>query len=349
MSNDLHLLIPALFWPDPALPEIYRDLPLPSLEHLLGKCSLSGNDSQGIEGWLCRAFGVSKQQDWPVAPLTLQIDGTKDVKAEHDYWIRADPVHLRLEHDQVLLADSRVFQVSAEEAEAFTGLLNRHFAMHGEEKIVILPLRPDRWYLRATRQLPVSTHSISEAINRGVTELLPFGPHGAFWRGLFNEIQMLLHEHPLNQAREARKEFAINSVWFWGGGVMPESTASAYTHVWSNHALAASLASACGIRHTPLPPSLTAWQQSAGHGRHLIMLDALHGKAQYGDAYGWRESLKGLERDWFAPLRELSRKKCFGRIMVTALGESTSKDFAARSSDLGKFWRRPKPLPTYTG
>ena len=48
MSNDLHLLIPALFWPDPSLPEIYRDLPLPALESLLAKCSLAEDESHGI-------------------------------------------------------------------------------------------------------------------------------------------------------------------------------------------------------------------------------------------------------------------------------------------------------------
>ena len=347
MSNDLHLLIPALFWPDASLPEIYRDLPLPALESLFAKCSLAEDESHGIEGWLCAAFGVTRQQDWPVAPVTLQIDGKEKVKEEHDYWMRADPVHLRLEHDRIVLADSRIFRISGKEADELAGYLNRHFAENGREEIVFLPLRPDRWYLRVTKHLPASTHPVSQAINRNVTELLPFGTNSAFWRGLFNEIQMLLHEHPVNQDREARGEFAINSIWFWGGGILPQTPACPYTHVWSNDILAASLASMCGIRHATLPVDMSEWQHSIEAGRHLVILDVLQGKALYEDAYGWREGLKRLEQDWFAPLRESLRQKRLNRVIFTALGERTARNFAVRHSDLRKFWRRSKPVFTY--
>ncbi|MEK7769407.1 MAG: phosphoglycerate mutase, partial [Pseudomonadota bacterium] len=85
---NLHLLVPSLFWPGDSLPEIYRNLPLPALETLLAKSLRTENESQGVETWLCRAFGVAKQQDWPVAPLTLQADSAGQMKAENHYWLR---------------------------------------------------------------------------------------------------------------------------------------------------------------------------------------------------------------------------------------------------------------------
>ncbi|MEP6605711.1 MAG: phosphoglycerate mutase, partial [Nitrosospira sp.] len=100
------MLIPTLFWPGTSLPEIYRDLALPSLENMLAKSLCTNDESTAIEAWLCRAFGVEQQHDWPVAPITLQMDGKGSLKAKEDYWIRADPVHLRIERDQVILADS---------------------------------------------------------------------------------------------------------------------------------------------------------------------------------------------------------------------------------------------------
>lgn len=343
---NLHLLVPALFWPDASLPEIYRDLPLPALETLLARSLSTDGETQEIEMWLCRAFGVSKQQDWPVAPITLQADGTGNVKAGDDYWFRADPVHLRIERDQIVLADSRIFRISPEEASQFTGLLNRHFAENGQE-IVFLPLQPDRWYLRVTKILPAETHLLSEVANKGINERLPFGANNMIWRGLFNEIQMLLHEHPLNHAREARGELAINSTWFWGGGIMPGSVARPYTHVLSNDILAGSLALACGTGHAPLPSDAAAWHQSATSGTHLIVLDTLLGKAQYGDAYGWRESLKELEQNWFAPLWALSKEGKFDQITLTAIHESGTRNFALKRGDFRKFWRRAKPLSVY--
>ena len=83
---NLHLLVPSLFWPDATLTGIYRDLPLPALENLLAKSTCTDDDtkaperSEGLEAWLCRAFNVPEQQDWPVAPITLTLDGDGKVK-----------------------------------------------------------------------------------------------------------------------------------------------------------------------------------------------------------------------------------------------------------------------------
>jgi hypothetical protein len=359
---NLHLLVPSLFWPDTTLTAIYRDLPLPALENLLAKSTCTDDDTQskiqgeiqgaaqgfeGLEAWLCKTFHVIKQQDWPVAPITLAVDGGGKIKARDEYWIRADPVHLHIERDQILLADSRVFRISSQEADQLTELLNRHFAASGQE-VIFLPLRPDRWYMRATKLLPAKTHLLGEVANKGIKELLPFGENNGLWRGLFNEIQMLLHEHPLNQSREARGEPVINSVWFWGGGSMPKSIVSPYTRVWSNDVLAGSLALAGGTDHAQLPPGATACLQCVNSGNQLVVLDVLRGKAQYADAYGWRESLKELEQNWFEPLLVMLKRGQVDQLILTSVSETRTRNFTARTGDLRKFWRRTRPIPTYS-
>ncbi|HEU4853805.1 MAG TPA: hypothetical protein VFS89_00770, partial [Nitrosospira sp.] len=97
----LHLLIPSLFWPEPSLTGIYHDLSLPALEGLLSKSTVTESEPQEVEAWLCDAFGIEKQQDWPVAPITLKVDGTENGPTDSGYWLRADPVHLHIEHDQI--------------------------------------------------------------------------------------------------------------------------------------------------------------------------------------------------------------------------------------------------------
>ncbi len=338
---NLHLLVPALFWPDASLPEIYHDLPLPALENFLAKCARTDDEPERLEPWLCRFFGVAKQLDWPVAPITLLGDGKAHINPADDYWIRADPVHLHIERDQIVLADSRVFPISPDEADQLTSLLNRHFSAN---EMAFLPLRPDRWYLRVIKTPPGQTHLLSDVVNRGINERLPFGANNTIWRGFFNEIQMLLHEHPLNQSREARGEPAINGAWFWGGGIMPESVGSPYAHVWSNDVLALSLAVASSTNHAPLPLNATILGTSATSGKHLVVLDALQGTAQYRDAYGWRESLKALDRDWFGPLWGMFRQGQVDQVTLTTLDDKGTTNFVVRRSDLGKFWRRPKPI-----
>jgi hypothetical protein len=349
---NLHLLVPSLFWPDATLTGIYRDLPLPALENLLAKSTCTDDDtkaperSEGLEAWLCRAFNVTRQQDWPVAPITLTLDGDGKVKVQDEYWIRADPVHLHIEHNQILLADSRVFRISSQEADQLTELLNQHFAASGQE-MVFLPLRPDRWYVRAAKIPPAKTHLLGEVANKSINELLPFGENAGLWSGLFNEIQMLLHEHPLNQLREARGEPAINSVWFWGGGSMPKRIVSHYTHVWSNHMLAGSLAAASGADYAQLPADAAACLQCTTSGNQLAVLDVLLGKAQYADAYGWRESLKNLEQNWFEHSLAMLKQGRIDQLTVTAIGETRTRNFTARTGDLRKFWRKTKPISTY--
>lgn len=353
----LHLLVPSLFWPETSLPEIYRDLPLPALETLLARSLYAEDQSQGVEAWLCSAFGVAQQQDWPVASVTLQADSAGQVNARNDYWLRADPVHLRIERDQFVLADSRIFQISAAEANQLTDLLNQHFAGDdlnlsvsetGRQQLVFLPLQSDRWYLRVAGIPALQTHALSEVAGKNIRARLPYGMDHLFWQGIFNEIQMLLHEHPLNQAREARGQPAINSIWFWGGGIKPQSGGCPYSQVWSNDALPRSLALAHGVDHAELPPAATAWQQQfSAPGDHLAVLDALHANAQYGDAYSWRENLKKLEQDWFAPLLAALKQGKLDQLTLTAMGGDRNRNFTVSRGDLWKFWRAAKPLSTY--
>ena len=45
-----------------------------------------------------------RQQDWPLAPIASQADGGDPGT---DYWLRADPVHLKLEGGRLVLTRTR--------------------------------------------------------------------------------------------------------------------------------------------------------------------------------------------------------------------------------------------------
>mgnify|MGYP003670325738 CR=1 FL=1 len=340
----LHLFIPSLFWPDSSQTDIYNELSLPSLEIILAKSVSTKNPSQEIDAWLCHTFGITKQQNWPVAPIMLQLDGSGKVETGKDYWIRADPVHLRLEQNHIMLADSQAFQITKEEAEQFTNKLNHNLSNNG---LVLLPLQPDRWYIRTTNTPAIRTHTLNKVTCENINNFLPSGEEGITWNKIFNETQMLLHEDPLNQAREARGELAINSIWFWGGGIMPQSVESPYTHIWSNDDFPRALAIASDTQHLRLPSNATIWQQSAAPGNHLVVLDALHVKAKYKDAYGWRLYMKELEQNWFQPLHKALQKGNIDQLTITTNNESACLNFTISHSDLWKFWLTKKPITSF--
>ena len=129
---------------------------------------------------------------------------------------------------------------------------------------------------------------------------------------------------------------------------MPKSIVSPYTHLWSNELLTESLALISGTHHANLPLDAKALFQSSSSGHHFVVLDVLHGKAQYADAYGWRESLKNLEQNWFEPVSRALRQSVLAQVVVTTLGGAKTMNFTVRSGDLRKFWRRRKSFSDYS-
>lgn len=344
---NLHLFIPSLFWSDTALPEIYQDLPVPVLEKLLAKSKAAKFLTNDINAWLCQAFNVEKQQDWPVAPIMQQMDSSQQcVEVSRGYWLRADPVHLRIEQNHIMLADSFMFQITREEALQFSSVINQ-ILIHDD--ISILPLHPHRWYIHLSRAPELHTHTLSAATCNNINHLMPTGKDSITWHKITNEIQMLLHDHPLNQDRAIRDQLAINSLWFWGGGSMPQLVSTPYTAAWSSNHFTQALTMLCGIAHNELPDSAESWLQQADSGDHLIVLDDLLNREKYNDAYYWRENLKRLEEYWFSPLYAALKSNRINSIRVSSVNENFSHDFFVTPSSLWKFWSTIKPLSSYAG
>lgn len=336
---DCHLLIPNLFWPSR---DAYQDLRLPALEILLGRANRTIYQSQGMAAWLCQAFGVNKQQDWPVAPLTLAADGGVP---GNQYWLRADPVHLRVNRDHLVLADSGAFSISSAEAEQLTDALNRHF---NDDGLIFYPLRPNRWYLRLASPPQIETHALPEVAGKNINAFLPVGNDSKRWLGILNEAQVLLYNHPVNEAREQRGELPVNSFWLWGGGTAPAAIKKPCAQLWSNDNLATGLALASATRNAGLPLSATDWlNASFTPGRHLIVLDSLCGAAQYADVYGWREGISELEKTWFAHLLTALKQVKLKHLTISAVDDRHGVRFSVMLGDLWKLWRRIRPLGYY--
>lgn len=329
-------LIPYLF-PTPRLLETAaRDLHLPALQTLLARGTRLAGPAGGVEAALCEAMGIARQQDWPLAPITLETDGGAVGNA---YWLRADPVHLQVMRDRIVLADPSSLDLTAQEADDLAGTIGRHFG----EALSPIPRHPKRWYLRLERTPRLVTTPLSVAVGRDIDPLLPQGAEAMRFRTLLNELQMLLHDHPVNQAREAHGDLPVNSLWLWGGGIQPAEPATRM-QIYACDSEARALGEFCGTRVHPLPSHL---ERSLLETDGAILLDRLTAAGQCGDAYGWRETLRSLEEDWFAPL--LGTLATVGSQGVRLLDPVSGKVLHLRRSDAWKFWRRPRKLISVLG
>ena len=309
----------------------------PALGRLLARSSLQRHPAEHAHACLCRAFGVHAQDgEWPIAALTLLADGHAPGKA---YWLRADPVHLQA-RDADLALVSRDLALRAAEAAALVDALNRHFAQDG---LTFLAPAPQRWYLRLAEPARIRTSPPDDAHGRSVAARLPRGPDALTWHRRANEAQMLLHDHPVNAAREDTGAPAINSIWFWGGGSLPLDLpqTSEFAHVWADAPLARGLALLVGVPRSPLPSDGAAWLETAGEGRHLVVLDAPGFEALL-DARA--HQLAQLDEVWLAPLL---RGLASGRLQELTLAVThlqAALHFSLTRADLWKVWRRGHDL-----
>lgn len=280
--RDLHLMVPGLA----AWLEIPRGdvIPLPALTRLL-KAGRALEGDLSLSAGLCRLFGVERQLDLPLAPVTALLDG---VDAHVGYWLRADPVHLQTGLRGMSLLDAQQAGLTLVESVELASTLAPIFAAAGWR---FASPRAGRWYVRPNREIRLFTTPLDRVAGRQMNSALPGGPAAPEVMRLLNEIQMVLHTHPVNQEREARGRAPINSLWFWGGGVLPGLNPTCRV-VAGEQPEALALAELAGLPAAPCPEHFRDLPKAAGL---LAVLPDFPLQAA-------AEAALELDQHWFRPL-----------------------------------------------
>lgn len=174
----------------------------------------------------------------PAAALTRQFLASD---AQGSIWLSADPAWVQPDMNGVRLLACGRLGLAMDEALALAEPLREVFDEAGMQLEISTP---DRWHLRLPPDLTLPGFAAPEqALGEDLSQHLPQGAQGRRWRILLNEIQVLLHQHPLNAARRTRGEPLVNSLWLWGGGSLPGPLRSDLRGVISDDLLLAALAS----------------------------------------------------------------------------------------------------------
>lgn len=197
----------------------------PALAARFGRADRRADATPGETAQLQRHFDLVPA-GWPMAALTRHLESGD---ADTDLWLRADPAFLRVEMGGARLMACGDLGFAPGEAEDLLAPLRPLF---GEAGMPISAGAEGRWYLRLARATPVPAFAPpAEALGADVLPFLPVGRDFAKWRALFNEAQVLLHHHPRNAARLAAGLPPVNSLWFWGGGALPDRVAAPFAAV----------------------------------------------------------------------------------------------------------------------
>ncbi|KXS33158.1 MAG: 2,3-bisphosphoglycerate-independent phosphoglycerate mutase [Candidatus Gallionella acididurans] len=350
--KSVHLVIPDLFLPKSFAAEVSAGLRLPALEKLLGRGQGEMSEAVSLEQLLCGSFDLPLQDEAPIAPISAAFDGLAA-----GCWMRADPVNLNLQRDRLLMS---AVQAGSAEAAALSASLNEHFAGQGLE---FFAPHPQRWYVRLGELPRIRTTPLSQALGGDVRGALPGGADASRWHQLFNEIQMLLHAHPLNEAREARGEPTINSVWFWGGGCdrangslrssgepvgLPLAGAllqKNYDSVSSDDVLAEMFARAAGV---PFSAWASLWRAGDSPGKQLLVWTGLRSALQRGDLADWQAALQDFESGYAQPLLAALRSGKIAGLQLDIPSRDSLRSMRLARADIWAFWRRSGRLAGYS-
>lgn len=302
----------------------------PDIARALGRADfLQGHAGDAAQ--LQRHFDLMPRR-WPVAALTRAIDaGDGSGEGSGTQWLRADPAWIRPDINGArLFAVGEGLRLAREDVDALLPSLRPLF---GDAGMPIDAPDPSRWYLRVAPGVPLPAFpdpddalgaDLGDALvdDAGGRDAAAAGRADARrWRTLLSEAQVVLHNHPWNARRASEGKPPVNSLWFWGGGALPDRVAARFASVASGNVLLRGLAARAGL---VLQPSPEGFAMPAARG---ALLDA-RGVA---DA----ESLFAL---WLHPAMRGLR---LGELQALALDFADGARFDLRASQRWRVWRRP--------
>ncbi|HEX9474520.1 MAG TPA: hypothetical protein VF931_10030 [Steroidobacteraceae bacterium] len=298
---------------------------LPALERWFRQGRPEGSTA-GWRHWLQREWhGGALASAMPASIAGAAVAG---VPTDQPLWL-ASPVHFVAGLDTLRLHPAGLLHLDAAEQRELVSDFLAVFAGSG-------------WSLHATgrREMLVSggapvalrSHDPGLWLGADPAEGLPAGAGAGPLRQFGAELEMRLHEHPVNQARLARGLLNVNALWLWGGGapLAPRPPASTRAVAWAADLFVDGLCALAGTVAESLPPR---WPHGKGAPTDLLTV------CEWGaDA----DALAALERDWIAPALEQWRGGVYQSATLLAGIHAVSLERAPLRR-LWRAWRRPRP------
>ena len=295
----------------------------------LARLAAPRTEARGIGRTMLTAAG------WPadtgVAPLAALGAGAA---TDATFVLIADPVHFEAGHADVVL--TRIIDdLAHDEAEALITTLGAHFAADG---LRFIAPRANAWFVLSEARRDSATTPTAALIGKSLVAHLTQSAQAATWRRMQDEAGMLLHEHPVNLAREARGAATVNALWFWGGGRIETrsdigATVDAIAAPGQTGDIARGMARAGGGRVMPWPSQ----PDRAGASTTIVVTDAIHDASR----------VNTFARTWLAPALDRLDRKQIDALDLVADGGGTVAIWQATPPSLLARWRsklRPPPF-----
>ena len=251
----MHLIIPYAASQALNSPEIWADLQLPNLQALLGLMQRQQvlQDHETAPLHLPHERLHAQALGWPPAASALPWAAWHQTQQGHprnapQAWMT--PCHWQVGMDQVVMADPAHLHLSDEESQQ---LLQAMQPFLQEDGLQVTWHSALLWHAQGAMLADLPTPSLDRVIGQNVKDWLPDHPAARPLQRLQSEMQMLLYNHPVNDARDARKQYTVNAFWLHGAGTLPVTGP-----VPASPSVTVSIA----LRSAALHGQAQAWQQA---------------------------------------------------------------------------------------
>lgn len=218
----MHLILPyaaSQRWPDAQAPWGA----LPGLQRLLARMCRVQVISDAAwerphplmphERVLAQALGWPDAGPWPWAAHETGIAGPQA-------WIT--PCHWQVGMDQVVMLPPRALGLTEEESRQLMQAMQPYMAQDGLQLQWHSPLQ---WLAQGALLQHLTPASLERVSGRNIRPWITGGSLPRELVRLQSEMQMLLYNHPVNDARLARGQVIVNAFWLHGAGQLGASLA----------------------------------------------------------------------------------------------------------------------------
>ena len=290
---------------------------------------------EGWRAWLSRWLGSETLA--ASQPATVASAAAQRSAGEPFVWI-AQPVHLITGLRSVHLDHAGLLQVDATTQSQLVESFTKDFA-HSPFKLAALP--SGSFLMSGSPAPDVKTYDPARYLGSAINGATPTGAGAASLQRLVAEMEMWLHEHPINRARAKVRQRSISTLWLWGGGVPLTQSTMQPTQGEVKQALFGDDPYLDGLIALDIAKRAKAVDLAS-----LIDMNVDRAAAVV-EAYRLPENnsistplqaIEDIDRRWLTPAVEALRQKRIERLHIIA----NDRCVTISSQDRLKFWRRSR-------
>jgi hypothetical protein len=332
MSNHVDFVLPGLFnLPLNEFDPAFLKTKLPALNQLLSDSKIEPNSCFEFESIIADCIGLENAQTLPFAQA--YADEAADNRHRH---LLCRGVHLKADMHNALVIPLEDNSTNQDDEAIILEDLLALFSEDCDLKCIDKGL----WLMSLKNCVPSDCypHYLS-VIGRKANQYIEQSRQALPWYKLMNEMQMFMHQHSINQNRLATGLLPINSLWFWGAGILP-AVQSNNSHWFSENKQLIRYAYSAGIRNSSISQLATMSDTEDSVIIDLSLLEAL----KISNNENLQTKLLWLEETIIAPVMAVAKSnRSTLRLRAGYEFDLTSTPLSTLLSKC-KFWRQRKCL-----